>query len=101
MQFLYTYAVSVGFTLYFGYALISGIDNAVDNGLRGWFRRSRTLLIGLACAVFAGAVGYVVLTTPDAYERWSLVLGIAVVCGSLTTLVASLAAHRLGGGNAD
>lgn len=101
MEFLYTYAVSVGITLYFGYALISGIDNAVDQGLRGWFRRSRTLLLGLACAVAAGVLGHVVFATPDRYERWSLVLGLAVVCGSLTTLVASLAASRLRGDDRD
>lgn len=98
MEFLYTYAVSVGITLYFGYALISGIDNAVDSGLRGWIKRSRTLLTGLGCAVIGGALGYFMFTSADAHERWSVVLGIAVACGVVTTLVASWATSRLGDG---
>jgi hypothetical protein len=91
MEFLYTYAVSVAFTLYFGYALISGIENAVDNSLRGWIRDSRPLLVGLVCAVLAGLVGHYGFADYDTYEHWSLVLGSAVVCGVLSTLLAQWA----------
>ncbi len=98
MEFLYTYAVSVAFTLYFGYALISGIENAVDNSLRGWLRQSRALLLGLGCAVLGGLVGYYRFTASDASERWSLVLGSAVACGVLSTLLGHWAHRKAGEG---
>lgn len=95
MEFVYTYAVSVAFTLYCGYTLISAVDNAADSGLRDWLRRSRMLLVGLGCAALGGLLGYVSFVSSDASERWSVALGLAAVCGALTTLIGTWARRRL------
>lgn len=97
MEFVYTYAVSVAFTLYFGFTLISAVDNAADTSLRNWLRRSRMLLLGVACALLGGLLGYMSFMSSDAYERWSVALGLAAACGAFSTLIGTWARRRLEG----
>lgn len=85
MELLVTYMVTVGVILYLGYALISAIENAIENGLRGWLRASGPLLIGLGCAALGGTFAYYTFGSPDAYARWSIVLALAIACGALST----------------
>lgn len=95
MEFIYTYAVSAGITLYLSYVLISAVGALVEGGRNGWLECARGLLFGLACAIAGGTLAYLSFPSLAPHDRWALVLGLAAVAGGLSTLAGDFANRGL------